>query len=237
MHNGRAQSTPATNYIRHYQNEIHSEHSQRIMKFLFICVALTLIMISSVIAGLGYLGLRRITDWNSNRKARMEWRRNTRENAIAQRRQYLEGNLSTEIRNTIPDAFYTYDGFRDWWRMPLVFPYQLKCINTHDRANVETYNPDYPVANPNKSSQHIFGGVVRLATDNTILVYERRNGATQVYGILIYATGELTEFNEKDKLWKAAGDAGYTQEYSLLTVKELFRYYYNWDQVFDDSHR
>ncbi len=202
------------------------------MKRLLIGCTFILFLCSVAVAGLVHFGISRISNWHSNRNARIETQRVIRENGITQRRQYFESHLSQETRSTIPNVFYTYAGFRDWWRMPLVFPYQLMCIDTRNRAYLETYDPAHPVANPNISTKQLFGDIIRLATDNRFLVFERRVGATTSYGMLRYESGEQKTFSEEDELWKAAIDAGYANEQILLSVEKLFSIYYDWENNF-----
>ena len=47
------------------------------------------------------------------------------------------------------EGFYYYPGFRDWWRIPLVYPYQICILESFDRGYFEKYNPSSLVASPN----------------------------------------------------------------------------------------
>jgi hypothetical protein len=174
----------------------------------------------------------KVHDWNTNRKAEIKAGQFLVESGIAQRRKYLESHLSREVRDAIPANFYTYDGFRDWWRVPLVFPYQLMCIDTRDRASLEKYDPKHPVADPNKSSSGVFGDITRVATDNRFLVFETRSGSTTSYGILRYGSGMRSDFGKEAEMWSAATEAGYSGGRVLLTVDDLFSAYYDWNKIF-----
>ena len=35
------------------------------------------------------------------------------------------------------EGFYSYQGYRDWWRIPLRFPYQITLIDTFDYGTLE----------------------------------------------------------------------------------------------------
>lgn len=41
-----------------------------------------------------------------------------------------------QYKGKIPSGFYTYHGFRDWWRFPLVYPYSICCINEIRYGNI-----------------------------------------------------------------------------------------------------
>jgi len=200
-------------------------------KCLIGCGIAILIAVSAV-AGIGYLSYVKVSNWNTSRKARIKAQQSVVEAGVDQRRKYLERHLSQKIRNTIPAEFYTYDGFRDWWRMPLVFPYQLMCIDTHDNAYLEKSNSAYPVADPNKSSTGIFGDITRIATDNTILIFETKSGMAISYGLLQYESGARSEFAAEKQMWVAAKKAGYTGGNKLLSVDDFFSTYYDYEKDF-----
>ena len=44
------------------------------------------------------------------------------------------------------EGFYSYQGFRDWWRIPLVYPYQIYIADTFEYGDFERYDPSTPVA-------------------------------------------------------------------------------------------
>ena len=202
------------------------------MKKWLIGCGLALLIATVALAGLGYLGYVKVSSWNTNRKARIKAQQTVVAAGLAQRRMYLETHLSQDTRDIIPSEFYTYDGFRDWWRLPLVFPYQLMCIDTRDNAFVGKYDPKEPVADPNTSSSQIFGNITRIATDNTLLVFETRNETEISYGIFQYESGQRSEFGEEKQMWAAAKKAGYTGGDVLLTVDNLFSAYYDYKEDF-----
>ena len=46
------------------------------------------------------------------------------------------------------EGFYSYPGFRDWWRIPLVYPYQVRILDSFDCGYFEKYDPSSLVAEP-----------------------------------------------------------------------------------------
>jgi hypothetical protein len=55
-----------------------------------------------------------------------------------------------KYKGKVPDSYYTYYGYRDWWRFPVVYPYSITCIDAMDygtltndsgRTNFEEGNP------------------------------------------------------------------------------------------------
>ena len=50
----------------------------------------------------------------------------------------LKSYLSSNILNNEPEEFYTYSGFKDYYRYPLRYPFSIHCINS--KENGELYN-------------------------------------------------------------------------------------------------
>ncbi len=44
------------------------------------------------------------------------------------------------------EGFYWYAGFRDWWRIPLIYPYQISIKDSFASGSLEKYDPSSPVA-------------------------------------------------------------------------------------------
>ena len=173
-------------------------------------------------------GCGKIEKWRTERKAQQE----RIQSGIAQRRKFFEANLSPATCKTIPKDFYTYDGFRDWWRLPLVFPYQLLCIEEIEKARLEKYDPAYPVNDPNKSSSQIISDIIRLKTDNKMLLFESNNDGKVTYGLFKYSTGIQSTFDKEEDLWSAAKSADFSGTNTLISVSEFFNAYYDYEKKF-----
>jgi hypothetical protein len=154
---------------------------------------------------------------------------------INSRRAYLEKYLPQDSVHSIPESFYTYDGFRDWWRMPLVFPYQLLCVDTRERACLEKYDARYPVEEPNKSSSQLLHGICRLQTDNKVLVFEWMDGDNLKYGLLVYALETQSTFGDEKSMWDAAANTGFLGKRQLVSVDEMFSRYFAYGQTFVET--
>lgn len=206
--------------------------NRKVMKKWIIGCGVTLLLSLVTVTGLGYLGYVKLSDWNSNRKAKVKAQQTLVESGVAQRRKYLEAHLSQETRDVIPAEFYTYAGFRDWWRLPLVFPYQLMCIDTRECASLEMIDSQYSVKDPNNSSIVDVGEITGIATDNVILLFERQTEAVSSYGMLQYESGARSDFENEEQLWAAAQKAGYSGKKILISIDELFTAYYNFEESF-----
>ena len=50
------------------------------------------------------------------------------------------------------EGFFWYPGFRDWWRIPLVFPWQINIADTFDRGSLEKYDFSSSIAEAENTS-------------------------------------------------------------------------------------
>ena len=44
------------------------------------------------------------------------------------------------------EGFYSYQGYRDWWRIPLDYPYQIYVADSFEQGNFQKYDPSTLVA-------------------------------------------------------------------------------------------
>ena len=180
-------------------------------------------------------GCGKIERWKANREKQAEKRTALVEAGITQRKKYFESTIPEEIRSQIPDDFYTYSGFRDWWRLPLVFPYQLGCVDSKDKALLNKHIVGFSVKNPNESSETLIWDINRIQTDNRMLVCEIQNPQGTSYGLFIYETGEKLSFDTGPDAWEVAVKSGYTGEQTFITIRELFSKYYGFTKEFSNQ--
>ena len=112
--------------------------------------------------------------------------------------------IDTMIDRTIgyrPD-FYNYDGFRDWYRFPLIYPYQIITIDGFDRGRLEEYIGG-DIRDPNVSSKSVLEGDISAIIrqdDRLIFKLEKADKEGNVYGIFDYRSGEVRRFKDTDSL-------------------------------------
>ena len=100
-----------------------------------------------------------------------------------------------------PD-FYNYDGFRDWYRFPLIYPYQIITIDGFDRGRLEEYIGG-DIRDPNVSSKSVLkGDISAIIRQDEYLVFklEKPDKEGNVYGIFDYRSGEVRRFKDTDSL-------------------------------------
>src|SRR5574344_188048 len=147
---------------------------------------------------------------------------------LAARIAYLTPPNST---TAIPKDFFTYDGFRDWFRCPLVYPYQLVAIDTQARARLEVYLPPEPGADSNKSSRGLSPSrslsVDAIAIDRRFACF--RLAATTAYALFRFEGPKPAEpelFATEAELFDAARTAGFVRPGRLVPVAEFIKSYF-----------
>ena len=95
------------------------------------------------------------------------------------------------------EGFYSYQGFRDWWRIPLRFPYQVGIIDSFDRGLLEKYDPNSRIDDPKCDT--IADNITGIGYHDDFTVF-RRDNKEKPYGILIYASGETSLFSTETEL-------------------------------------
>ena len=69
------------------------------------------------------------------------------------------------------EGFFSYTGYRDWWRIPLVFPYQITILDSFDRGYLEKYDPSSLVADPRKET--LLSGITAFARSENHWFFKR----------------------------------------------------------------
>ena len=91
--------------------------------------------------------------------------------------------------------FYSYRGFRDWWRIPLRFPYQITMVDALEYGTLEKYDPASLIADP--KCETVVTDIVAIGYDGKFVAFRRKN-IDPPFGILIYTSGIVRYFAAKD---------------------------------------
>ena len=104
-----------------------------------------------------------------------------------------------------PD-FYTYEGFRDFYRFPLVYPYHITMIDTYDRGWLEEYIGG-DIENGSESSNSILSDISAIIREDDRLIFklEKPDREGDLYGIFDYRSGEVRRFKDADSLRRELG--------------------------------
>ena len=139
----------------------------------------------------------------------------------------LKSYLPKDVAGNEPEQFYTYLGFRDYYRYPLRFPYSIHCIDTQD--NGELYNEANVGRFDENDNGEIYAGlsnINRIAFDKTFLLVEQAITSTRTDKIINHyilynlETEKKEEVPSLTKLLQLAKEKGYTGSDTLMTIEE-----------------
>jgi hypothetical protein len=139
----------------------------------------------------------------------------------------LKSYLNTSSVNNEPEEFYTYLGFKDYYRYPLKYPYSIHCMFTKD--NGELYNE----ANVNRFDENdngeIYSGISninKIAFDKNYLLIEQTISSTRtdkiIFRYLLYHFDDekKEEVPSMQKLIDIAKQKGYSGPDTLMTFEQ-----------------
>lgn len=143
---------------------------------------------------------------------------------------YLRLLESDEVQGNVPDQFYHYLGFRDYYRMPLRYPFSIHCIDQtvqgslYDEMYVERFD-----ASDNGEKNLNIEGITEFNFDSHILLAKQlydSESRTEKYIIYFFDTGKTEEFTSQAKMFIRARELHFNGKGKLMSCKdylELFK--------------
>ncbi|TAJ12391.1 hypothetical protein DMA11_13110 [Marinilabiliaceae bacterium JC017] len=121
-----------------------------------------------------------------------------------------------------PKSFYTYFGFRDWYRFPLVYPYSLNCI---DEINKGYLCDEREVTNlqtdGKKTNQLNIGDISEIAFDKNMLLAKRGfENQPKSYLIFFFDNQRIENFKTMQEVMNRAHELDYSGPEQFITLKE-----------------
>ncbi|MES2763829.1 MAG: hypothetical protein V4677_16560 [Bacteroidota bacterium] len=138
----------------------------------------------------------------------------------------LKSYLPADMVNNEPEEFYSYVGFKDYYRYPLRYPYSIHCMYTKD--NGELYNESNVIRFDENDNGEIYAGlsnINRIAFDKNYLLVEQTVTSTRTdkiinhYILYSFETEKKEEASTLSKLLQLAKEKGYTGSDTLLTME------------------
>ena len=210
--------------------------ANRRWRALAVCLAASLILVSAGTAGVIELAKKGVDAvWNKTVGKRQQERDRKNADDTKRRAEVIAARKALTDPSLLPKAtedFFTYDGFRDWWRLPLVFPYELQWIDTFESANLQRHRGG-DVRNPNKSSENVqdIGKITHCSFDRRFLI--GRQGPTsfdkdrqESWFIFEFAPASFSQFGSERKMIEAAKSRGYTGGLSLKSIEQNYNDYF-----------
>lgn len=98
--------------------------------------------------------------------------------------------------------FYNYMGYRDWYRFPLKYPYQMEMIDTFDEGIFGKYIGG-DIRDPNNSSEGIIPVSALIQRGDCVifrLPEDKFYGNGYLYAVFYYGSGQLHQFKDESSL-------------------------------------
>ena len=138
----------------------------------------------------------------------------------------LKSYVPPEELKYIDEDFFTYPGFRDWWRFPLVYPYSIYCIDTFDDGTLSRCDGEAKIADG--AGQAVLDGITHLNFDGAFLLARRgadvkQNGIRRrlyTYVLFEFNSGQRWVFDTEAGMLREEEKRGYTGPAELMTVEE-----------------
>ncbi len=142
---------------------------------------------------------------------------------------YMLSALPDSVRLNMPAEFYSFNGKNDWWRIPLVFPYQMIMVNDFYLGNLEKFRGGQ-LAEPRNSSVAAITFINKIAYDRKMLLFQRNvesnSSERQEWGLFEFKTGQCIIFSTENAMFKAALDKDYEGELKLHSLLYQYREFY-----------
>ncbi len=153
-------------------------------------------------------------------------------NGVSTQITLLKSYLPSTIAGNEPEQFYTYLGFKDYYRYPLRYPYSIHCMYTKD--NGELYNESNVGRFDENDNGEIYAGlsnINKIAFDKSYLLVEQAISSTRTdkiinhYILFSLDTEKKEETTSFTKLIQLAKEKGYTGPDTLMTLERYGRLY------------
>ena len=127
----------------------------------------------------------------------------------------------------VDQQWWTYDGFRDWYRVPVRWPYDMHCIDLLDHGSLYKNIAAGRSDDPNVQCSQEGFDVTRYETDGKLMVYqfEDLERKTVTWGIYEFDKDSQIYAGEPT-MWAAAKEKLYSGPRTLRTVREHYETYW-----------
>lgn len=134
----------------------------------------------------------------------------------------LKSYVPPDVLANVPETFYTYEGFRDWWRFPLVYPYDISMIDSVDSPGWLRRYAGGDIAD-DRSSENVISGITHLSFDGKYLLAHAEPSNDGAWILFEFSTGTWKVFRTRGELIEAAKAAGYTGDTELQGIGVNYR--------------
>lgn len=126
---------------------------------------------------------------------------------------------------SIPEPYFTYGGFRDHWRMPLVYPYSMNAIDDLDIGYINDESGIANIAMDVNNGKQILYGIDLFTFDENMLLGELYSIEYEIeleYIILDFKTGNIERFATEKEMQARAKEKGYDTTKKMIGIKSYY---------------
>lgn len=141
---------------------------------------------------------------------------------------YLKEMEPAEFKGRVPEQFYNYLGFANYYRLPLRYPFSLHCEDQLTNAllfneqDVKAFN-----INDNGEKDCGFHYISEFAFDENILLVKllKKDAATRknLYALYYFSSGETEQFKSQAELIKRARELKFTKSIKLISCEDYYQ--------------
>lgn len=129
----------------------------------------------------------------------------------------IEKLQSYTSQKVSPD-FYTYIGFRDWWRLPLVYPFSIQAIDTLETGSLVDVSDLTDFKNPNDGLQYTdVDRISGLTYDQNFLLVRTSENE---YLLFDFNSATSKKYGSQAEMFEEARKLNFNGEYHFLTLEE-----------------
>ena len=130
----------------------------------------------------------------------------------------------------IPKEYFTYAGFRDYYRMPLIYPYSMNAIDLPDYGFICNEEEIKYIAKDVNKSKQVIHSIFSFSFNKDVLIAQTETSTYNFkYQLLHFKTGEIEEF-ENDSIMKIkAYQYGIDTIKPMITVNEYYNKFFKAD--------
>jgi len=141
----------------------------------------------------------------------------------------LKSWVPAEYAGKVDPDFFTYPGFRDWFRFPLVYPYSINMVDDLQDGALVKVGPNKRIASGGAWGA-ILGRLSHIAFNDRYMVGRVNSGEKwgtpkpeDIHWVLFeFASGESKTFPTEEEALAAAREVGFDSDTVLLSVEEQY---------------
>lgn len=117
--------------------------------------------------------------------------------------------------------YFTYFGFRDWYRWPLVYPYSLNSVDIRDNGFIcdESMAKDI-TSSQDGIDQISLGDIKRFSFNSLILIAETGDELPNKYKLFNFKTKKISSFKSQEDLQKESEKYGKLISDTLINLED-----------------